>query len=318
MHIPVMGPEVVERLGVRPGGTYVDGTVGGGGHARLILERSGPDGRLLGLDRDDEALAAAAETLAEFGPRCRLARGNFADMAAVAERHGIAAVDGILLDLGMSSLQVDQPDRGFSFMRDGPLDMRMDRRQALTAAQLVNTLEPAALAGLLRRYGEEPAAGRIARAVARARARRPLATTAELADVVARAVGGRRGARHPATRAFQALRLAVNGELQALESGFEAAVGLLAPGGRLAVLAYHSLEDGLVKRLARAHVGRAVSQPEGGVRWERTPPALGWVTRRPLTAGPEEQARNPRARSAKLRVMERMADDHGEAQPAPR
>ena len=305
MHTPVMVQEILTSLAIRPDGTYVDGTVGGGGHARAILERLGPRGLLLALDRDASAIALAREVLADWSAQCCFEQGNFADLKPLAERHGFQAVDGVLLDLGMSSFQVDQAGRGFSFMQDGPLDMRMDLRQPTTAAHLVASLDEEELAGLIRSLGDEPAARRIARAIVRERRQGAIQTTGRLAELVARVLGVR-GRIHPATRTFQALRMAVNRELESLAGGLEAAISLLKPGGRLAVLSYHSLEDGCVKRTGKAHIGRWLSLPAGGERREGIPPLVRWITRKPLTASPEEILRNPRSRSAKLRVIERM------------
>ena len=267
VHVPVLLEETVARLVTEPGGWYVDGTAGAGGHAAAILAAAGLDARLLALDRDADALELARAALAPFGDRVVLERADFAGLAAVAARHGVREVRGVLLDLGVSSMQLDRPERGFSFLRDGPLDMRMDARQELTAAGLLRQLAPAALAEVLWRYGEEPMARRIAKAVAAALARgEPLDTTAQLAALVAQAKGGRRGRVHPATQTFQALRIAVNGELAALEQALPAALELLAPGGRLAVISFHSLEDRLVKQFMAAT--RA-----GWSRWPRAAPA---------------------------------------------
>lgn len=304
MHQPVMVNEVVDHL-ARVGGTYLDGTVGGGGHARAILERAGAGARLLGLDRDDTALALARQALRDF-PDARLERGNFADMKAMAEQLGYVPADGILLDLGVSSMQLDTAERGFSFQQDAALDMRMDRRQASTAADLVNTLGAEELADLLWTLGEERASRRIARFIVEARTHAPLRTTGELADVVARAKGGRKGRLHPATQTFQALRMAVNDELGSLARGLAGALELLRPGGRLAVIAFHSLEDRMVKQTFAAHVGRRESLEAGGERWVGAQPAVTWIVKGPLTASAEESSRNPRARSAKLRVVERL------------
>ena len=308
VHVPVLLEETVSRLVTAPGGWYVDGTAGAGGHAAAILAAAGLDARLLALDRDAEALELGRAALAPFGPRVVLEQANFTELAVVAARHGIRGVRGVLLDLGVSSLQLDRAERGFSFLRDGPLDMRMDARQELTAAHLLQRLPEAELAGLLRRYGEEPLARRIAKAVARALARgEPLETTAQLAELVAQAKGGRRGHAHPATQTFQALRIAVNGELDALARTLPAALDLLAPGGRLAVISFHSLEDRMVKQFMAAHEGRMEALAKGGARWSGQLPRARRVTRKVVTASEAEMERNPRARSAKLRVMERMA-----------
>lgn len=308
VHVPVLLEETVARLATSPGGWYVDGTAGAGGHAAALLAAAGLDARLLALDRDAEAVALARAALAPFAGRAIVERANFSEMAEVAARHGIRGVKGILLDLGVSSMQLDVPERGFSFAGEGPLDMRMDSRQELTAAALLNRLAPEELADVLRRYGEEPMARRIARAVAAALARgEPLETTAQLAELVSKAKGGRRGRTHPATQTFQALRIAVNGELAALEKALPAALDLLAPGGRLAVISFHSLEDRMVKQFMAAHEGRMESLAKGGSRWSGQLPRARRVVRKPIGPSEEEVARNPRSRSAKLRVLERMA-----------
>ena len=308
VHVPVLLEETVARLVTEPGGWYVDGTAGAGGHAAAILAAAGLDARLLALDRDGEALALAKDALAPFGERAVLQRANFSELAEVAARCGIRAARGVLLDLGVSSMQLDRAERGFSFMRDSPLDMRMDDRQELTAAGLLRRLSPEQLADVLWRYGEERMARRIAKAVAAAQARgAPLETTAQLAELVSQAKGGRRGRTHPATQTFQALRIAVNGELAALEAALPAALGLLAPGGRLAVISFHSLEDRMVKQFMAAHEGRMESLAKGGARWIGQMPRAQRVTRKAVVATEAEMERNPRARSAKLRVLERMA-----------
>lgn len=306
MHVPVLLDEVAERLGIREGGLYIDGTVGAGGHAARILQRAGPRGKLLGIDRDAEALARAAERLAEWRGQCIFEQGDFADMSDFVRLHKLGPADGILLDLGMSSEQVEDPERGFSFQQDGPLDMRMDRSQSLTAADLVARLDESALADLLQRYGEEPDARRIARCIVEERERVAITTTGHLADLVCRTKGGRRGRIHPATRTFQALRMAVNHELESLEKTLQTAPALLAPGGRLAVISFHRLEDRLVKQYGARHVGRWESLPGGGRRWVGERPLCRWLTRKPVIPSAEERRANPRARSAKLRVLERI------------
>ena len=307
VHVPVLLEETVSRLVTEPGGWYVDGTAGAGGHAAAVLAAAGLDAHLLALDRDGDALALARDALAPFGERAVLERANFSDMVAVAARHGVRDVRGILLDLGVSSMQLDRAERGFSFLRDSPLDMRMDDRQDLTAAELLKRLSPVELADVLWRYGEEPMSRRIAKAVAAAQARgEPLETTAQLAELVSQAKGGRRGRTHPATQTFQALRIAVNGELAALETVLPAALDLLAPGGRLAVISFHSLEDRMVKQFMAAHEGRMESLAKGGSRWSGQVPRARRVVRKAVVATDEEIARNPRSRTAKLRVLERM------------
>ena len=307
MHRPVMLREALDGLRVCSGGRYVDGTAGGGGHAEAILQRLGAGGGLLALDRDAEAVRRVCARLASWGATVRIEQGNFADMETSVRQHGWERVDGVLLDLGMSSDQVEAPERGFSFAQDGPLDMRMDRAQGRTAAELVNQLDEASLAQLFWRLGEERGARRIARALVTERERAPITTTGRLADLVVRVSGGHRGRLHPATKVFQALRLAVNAELENLEQGLEAALRLLAPGGRLVVIAFHSLEDRVVKQTVGRHVPRWESLPAGGRRRLGLEPPVRWITRRPLQPAAAECADNPRARSARLRVAE-MAD----------
>lgn len=309
MHRTVMLGETLAWLAVRPGGRYIDGTLGGGGHAEAILRAGGPGTRLLGLDRDDAALGRARERLAPFGEQVVAVHANFADMARVAAAHGFEAVDGVVLDLGVSSFQLDEAHRGFSFQQDGPLDMRMDTSRGETAGELLarHGDDWRGLAELLRTWGEEPQATRVAKAIVDAGQRSPLRTTAQLAEVVERAVGGRRGSpRHPATRTFQALRMAVNGETGFIARGVEAALGLLEIGGRMAVLTFHSIEDRLVKQAFVAHAGRWESLQQGGERWVGSEPAVSLLTRKPVTPGEAETGENPRSRSAKLRVVERV------------
>ncbi len=313
MHRAVLLPEIVRLLGPRPGGVYVDGTLGGGGHTRAILEAAGDGARLLALDRDSEVLERARRELGDLARFCTFAQANFADLAGTARGNGFDVVDGIVLDVGVSSYQLDDPGRGFSFMRDGPLDMRMDRTQTTTAADLVNTRSAAELAALFRAYGEEPRARAIATRIETRRREAPFARTAELAALVSEVYGGRRERLHPATRVFQALRIAVNGELEALAAGLEVGLELLRPGGRMAVIAFHSLEDRIVKRCFAEHEGRWEGRPEGGQTWVGRIPAVTRLTRKPVVPGDEECASNPRARSAKLRAVERKDDDHGTA-----
>jgi 16S rRNA (cytosine1402-N4)-methyltransferase len=278
--------------------------VGLGGHARLILERIGPEGRLLGIDRDEAALAVARERL---GPAPLLQRGDFRDLAGIAREAGIARVDGVLLDLGVSSPQLDDPARGFSFRQDGPLDMRMDRRAPLTAARVVNELTERELAGLVRRLGEERWAVRIARFVVE---RRPLRTTGALAAAVEAAVPRAAWPRdiHPATRTFQAIRMHVNDELGSLERGLRGAVEILSPGGRLVVIAFHSLEDGAVKRFLAGESRDCVCPPQQPVCTCTHRATLRTLTRKPIQPAPPEVAANPRSRSARLRAAERLQD----------
>ena len=309
-HQPVLLPEVLGRLAVRPDGRYVDATVGDGGHALSLLRASAPGGSVLGIDLDPRSLARAAERLAPFGDRFTPVPGSYADMVSLARSlWGPAArTDGILLDLGISSRQVDEPGFGFSFQRDEPLDMRFNPEAGgPTAADLINTWPEGELARILYQYGEEPRSRAIARSLAR---RRPLTTTGQLADLVA-SVTGRRGRSrtHPATRTFQALRIAVNDELTTLAAGLAAAVDLLAPEGRLAVISYHSLEDRLVKNTLAQKAARCLCPPGLPVCVCGQRPTLSLVNRRVVRPGPEEVAANPRSRSARLRVARRLAEE---------
>lgn len=313
MHRAVLLTEVVTWLGPRPGGVYIDGTAGSGGHARAVAECMTGTGKLLVLDHDAEALDRARQALGERAESCTFVRANFADIGAVARENGFERVDGVLLDIGVSSNQLDDPERGFSFMHDGPLDMRMDRRGSRTAADLVNTLPENELSDVLWRYGEEPRSRAIARAILKRRATAPFRRTGELADVALGIYGGRRGRIHPATRSFQALRIAVNDELGALERGLEGGLDLLAEGGRMVVISFHSLEDRIVKHCFAQHQGRWESLPAGGRSWAGQCPPVRVLTRKPVTATDEECEVNPRARSAKLRAAERK-NDHGTAE----
>ncbi|MGD2147286.1 MAG: 16S rRNA (cytosine(1402)-N(4))-methyltransferase RsmH [Anaerolineae bacterium] len=304
-HLPVLVQEVVDGLDTEPGRRYIDATVGGGGHAYEVLASSSPDGLLLGLDRDPAALAVSRARLAGFGERFELVHSSFARLAEVAaDRHFVPA-DGILFDLGLSSLQLADASRGFSFRIDGPLDMRFDRTSTdSTAADLVNRLSAEELAEVLYRYGEERQSRRIARAIVEAR---PLHTTRELAEVVDQTVG-RRGERlHSATLTFQALRIAVNQELAALEKALPQAVDLLRPGGRLVVIAFHSLEDRIVKRFIRRESRDCICPPGLPVCACQHEATLNTLTRTPIRPSAEEVGMNPRSRSARLRIAERKA-----------
>ncbi len=303
-HQPVLRQEVLEHLLVRPEGLWVDATVGEGGHAQAILE-TWPGSRVLGIDRDPRGLSRAARRLHSYGGRFIPVQGSYSQMVELAGAQGIAQADGVLLDLGISSRQVDAPGYGLSFQRDEPLDMRFDpAEQTTTAAHIVNTYSEEALRQLLFRYGEEPHARAIARAVAQ---RRPINTTLELAELVARAAGPGRGRRiHPATRTFQALRVAVNDELVHLGAGLKAAIALLAPGGRLVVISYHSLEDRLVKSTLVREAARCVCPPGLPVCVCGHQPTLRLVSRRAIRPSAEEVRDNPRSRSARLRVAQRL------------
>jgi 16S rRNA (cytosine1402-N4)-methyltransferase len=303
-HIPVMTREVLAGLNVRPGGRYIDATLGGGGHALAILEAAQPGGTLLGIDRDADALDAARRKLERFGDDVQFARGDFADIASICEQFSYAPVHGVLLDLGLSSLQLEDAGRGFSFQSEGPLDMRFDQRQELTAAEIVNEYSEKELANVISEFGEEPMARRVAKRIV---AERPLRTTTELARVVEEAVGGRvRRQSHPATRTFQALRIAVNRDLLSLAAALPQAYGLLGDHGRLVVISYHSLEDRLVKELFRKESRDCICPPKQPVCTCGHKAALREISRSAVKPSPEEVAANPRSRSARLRVAERL------------
>ena len=305
-HVSVLVREAIGFLRPAPGGRYVDGTLGGGGHSEAILVASGPDGQVLGLDRDDEAITAARERLRVFGARAIAKQASFSEVREVLAEIGWVGADGMILDLGVSSWQIDAPERGFSFRLGGRLDMRMDRRQFLDAYRIVNTATAQELTRIFRDYGEEPQARRIADRIFAERKKRSIESTDELARLVEGAKGGPRRDHHPATQVFQALRIAVNQELDQLERFLADGFDVLRPGGRLVIISFHSLEDRLVKNAFR--------------RWSRTclcpPRALvcqcGWsqkvkvLTKRPVVPGDAETAANPRARSAKLRAVERV------------
>jgi len=304
LHTPVLLADVIAGLAPHPGDLFIDGTLGLGGHAEALLEASAPDGRLLGFDRDGDALARAQSRLARFGDRLVTAHASYAEMGRVAPSLGFAAVDGVLLDLGLSSLQLDDPARGFAFRFDAPLDMRFDPRSGPTAADLVNGLPEDELADLIFQHGEERHSRRVARAIVSAR---PVTNTTRLAGIVASAIpGGRREKIHPATRTFQALRIAVNDELGALERALPQALDLLKPGGRLAVISFHSLEDRIVKQWMKREATDCLCPPEQLVCVCGHVAALWLVTRKPIEAAPDESEQNPRARSAKLRIAEKV------------
>ena len=295
-HVPVLVREVLATLEPSPGGAYLDCTVGGGGHAEAILEAAGPPSRVVGIDRDPEAITVARERLGRFGDRVRLVQGDFRELPRLISELRLEGFDGVLFDLGISSLQLDDPSRGLRFSAEGPLDMRMDRESGgLAARELLHELSEMDLTRIIREYGEERWARQIARGIVNARSQGSLETTRDLAAVVARAIPRRFWPRriHPATRTFQAVRIAVNQELTGLEEALEVATGHLNPGGRIAVISFHSLEDRVVK-----HLFRRLAAP-GAV------PGVTIITRRPVTPSPEERAQNPRARSAKLRGAER-------------
>lgn len=305
MHIPVMLDECLEALITDPGGIYVDGTLGNGGHAGRILEQLDDGGMLVGFDRDMDAIKRVSEKLQSgAGRRVELVHDNYANMADRLDRLGIGQVNGILLDLGVSSFQLDVAERGFSFQQDAPIDMRMDQTRGQTAADLVNSVSEEELADIIYRLGEDRDSRRIARAIVQARAKARIETTAQLAAIVERAKGGRKGRKiHPATQTFQALRMAVNEELAGIEQVLESMLGRIVEGGRFVVLTFHSLEDRLVKQFFSRHVPREESLQQGGVRRIFEEPPVEWIWKKPKTASAREQAENPRSRSAKLRAV---------------
>jgi 16S rRNA (cytosine1402-N4)-methyltransferase len=307
-HRSVMPVEVLEFLRPKAGGIYLDGTLGGAGHARLVLEHSNPDGRLIGLDRDPGALLKAAEVLAPFGDRVVLQHRNFSEAAEVLAELGIDGVDGLLLDLGVSSHQLDTVERGFSFRNDAPLDMRMDPTTGETVAEVLSELPAEELARIFREFGEERWAGRIARRIVKMRQQAPLKTTLQLADLVRETVPGGKvpGRIHPATRVFQALRIYVNQELEHVAVGVRAAIGLLKPEGCLVVISFQSLEDRIVKRIFRDEVRTCTCPPRLPLCVCRTRPRVKLLTRKALRASENEIAQNPRSRSAVLRAVRRL------------
>lgn len=305
-HVPVLVREVVDVLKPEPGKRYLDGTVGGGGHSEQILIESSPNGRVLGLDRDDEALAAAHERLRRFEERFIARQESFANAKDILSQVGWSAADGVILDLGVSSHQVDSPERGFSFRAHSNLDMRMDRRQPLDAQQIVNTFSQAELERVFRNFGEESQARRVAQAIVTARRTRPLQSTTDLVELVERIKGRQRRDYHPATQIFQALRIAVNQELAQLERFLEYGYETLLPAGRLAIISFHSLEDRLVKTAFRKWSRDCICPPRAlrcVCGWSRK---VSLLTKKPLVPTADEIIRNPRARSAKLRAVERL------------
>ena len=302
-HEPVMMPEIMKALNVQPGGRYIDGTLGEGGHSREILRAADPGGQVLGLDADAEAITVATERLADYSESFRAVNVNFRDVRATALEHEFVPVHGVLFDLGVSSLQLDRESRGFSFRRADPLDMRFSFDQQITAADIVNHYAESELADIIFHLGEDRAARRIAREIVRSR---PIMTSIELAGIIEKA-NPRRGKRtHPATQTFQAIRIAVNDELSALETALEQAVSLLGQGGRMAVISYHSLEDRIVKNFVRKQASDCVCPPQTPICHCDHLATLKVITRRPLIPTDAETDSNPRARSAKLRVVERI------------
>ncbi len=303
-HLPVLHREVLEALAVKASGVYLDATFGRGGHARSILGALGPDGRLIVLDRDPQAIEVAKNLFGD-DQRVTIIRGSFEMLGELAREHGISALDGLLFDLGVSSPQLDEAERGFSFQKDGPLDMRMDNEEGMTAAQWLAEASEKEIAQVLWRYGEERHSRRIARAILSRREGKPLERTLDLAALISSAVPRPHGRKHPATRSFQAIRIYLNREMQALEAGLNASLELLAPGGRLCVISFHSLEDRMVKRFIRSH-----SRPDPVYAGlpnipEHAKPRMA-VIGKAVTASEQEQDENPRSRSATLRVGEKL------------
>jgi 16S rRNA (cytosine1402-N4)-methyltransferase len=302
IHVPVLLQEVLDGLQVKPGGRYIDCTLGSGGHARAILEQSAPDGKLLGIDLDSRAIEVARRQLGRYARRTTFVRDSFLHLREISSEQGFTHADGVLLDLGVSSLQLQQRERGFSFQQKGPLDMRFDLDGETTASHLVNRLREAELADILAKYGEEPKAKAIARAIVR---NRPMETTLELANLVTRTVGQRRKL-HPATKTFQALRIAVNEELRALSELLPQTVDVLASGGRMAVITFHSLEDRLVKQFMAQESRDCICPPQVPVCACHHRRTLQLATRKPVRPSSSEVRENPRSRSAKLRVAIRV------------
>ncbi|MDA8428647.1 MAG: 16S rRNA (cytosine(1402)-N(4))-methyltransferase RsmH [Geobacteraceae bacterium] len=307
-HQSVMPEEVIQFLDPRPGGVYLDGTLGGGGHARLILERCTPGGMLVGIDQDREALRATGQRLAEFGSSARLVHGNFGELDRHLDSLGVVALDGFILDIGVSSHQLDSGNRGFSFQHDAPLDMRMDTSQGRTAAELLNELPEQELERIIWEYGEDRWAKRIASFIVKARLEAPIAGTFQLVDIIKGAVPKAKWDEriHPATRTFQAIRIAVNRELENLEKGLRAAINRLKPGGRGVVISFHSLEDRIVKHIFREYTTGCTCPRNLPVCVCTNRPQVKVLTSRPVMAGNAEIGENPRSRSAKLRSVEKL------------
>ncbi len=307
-HRPVLLDECIEGLHIRPDGTYIDGTAGGAGHSSVIASHLGERGRLLALDQDETAVAVATERLSVFGERARVVRSNFCELASVCELLGIKEIDGLLLDLGVSSYQLDTAERGFSYQADAPLDMRMDNRNPLTARTVVNEYSEDAIRRILFEYGEERFSSRIAANIIREREKAPIETTGELAEIVKRSIpaAARDGGHHPAKRSFQALRIEVNAELDVIAPAIRSAVSLLAKGGRIAIITFHSLEDRIVKQTFSELAQGCTCPKSFPVCVCGKKPLLRVVSRKPILPSAEELEINPRARSAKLRVAEKL------------
>ena len=307
-HVPVLYREVLEGLDIKSDGVYIDGTLGGAGHASGICERLGSEGWLIGIDRDSDAIEAAGKRLEGFGCKKTLVQSNYSEVKLVKDELGVSRVDGALLDLGVSSFQLDNPQRGFSYMHDAPLDMRMDARDALTAEGIINGYSREDLAKIISEYGEERWAARIAQFIEKERAKKRITSTFELVDIIKAAIPAqaRREGPHPAKRTFQAIRIEVNGELERLEAAVSDFIDILSPGGRLAVISFHSLEDRIVKNVIAKRLDPCTCPPEFPVCVCGKKPDIKKITKKPVTAGGKELSENPRARSAKLRIVEKL------------
>lgn len=308
-HISAMPREVMDAIDPKPGGIYVDGTLGGGGHSALIIERIMPGGRFVGVDQDADAIANAQKRFSHLGDAVTLVHDNFANLPAILKDLGIPSVDGILVDIGLSQHQLDGSGRGFSFMKDEPLDMRMDSRGGVTAADLVNTLDEKELADLIFKYGEERFSRGIAKSIVKKRAEAPLSNTAELAEIIRFAMPAKAVAKqkiHPATRTFQALRIAVNRELERLETFMDASLDMLNPGGRLCVLSFHSLEDRIVKQKMRGMASGCTCPRDFPICTCGNTPSVKLLTRKAVRPKEDEVSANPMARSTRLRAMEKL------------
>ena len=309
-HVPVLYEEVIEGLDIKSGGTYIDGTLGGAGHSSGICERLGPDGWLIGIDCDSDAIEAAGKRLEGFGCRKSLVKSNYSDVKLVLSELGTEKADGALLDLGVSSFQLDNPERGFSYMHDAPLDMRMDAQGSLRAEDVVNGYSKEELTRIISEYGEERWAARIAQFIVKEREKNRISTTSELVRIIKAAIPAqaRREGPHPAKRTFQAIRIEVNNELGRLEGAVSDFIDVLAPGGRLAVISFHSLADRIVKNVFEKHLDPCTCPPDFPVCVCGKKPDIKKITRKPVTAGEKELAENPRARSAKLRIIEKLQE----------
>ena len=307
-HVSVLLKETVEQLNIRPDGIYVDGTLGGGGHAYEVLRRLSPKGRLIGIDQDADAIKAAGERLLEFGSRVTIVRSNYCNMRLELQKLGIDRVDGILLDLGVSSFQLDSAERGFTYREDAPLDMRMDRRQAKTARDIVNEYSEQELFRVIRDYGEDKFAKNIAKHIAAARAIKPIETTGELVEIIRRAIPAkvRMNGGHPAKKTFQAIRIELNGELEVLKNSLDDMIDLLKPGGRICVITFHSLEDRMVKTIFKTNENPCTCPSNFPVCVCGNKPKGRLVVKKPIVPGEEELTKNKRSKSSKLRVFERI------------